>query len=114
VDGISDDALEMLDRMRKSAPREYKQIVAYFQRLADYGPAAYRPWFKKLEDAKDLHQLSHSRHRFLLLPHPNANRAYVLLNYFAKSSDDTPPHEVRKGLRLRKMCLQTLESEEIR
>jgi len=115
LDGISDEALAVLDRLHKSAPRDHKKLVAYFSRLADYGPVAYRrPWFKKLEDAEDLHQLSYSRHRFLMVPHPRVDRTYVLLNYFAKSSDDTPPHEVRKGLQLRKACLQMLESEEMK
>jgi hypothetical protein len=113
VDGVSDGALAALDRLARRAPVEYRRVVTYLQRLVDYGPVAYhRPWFKKLEDAEDLHQLSQSRHRFLLMPHPQIERTFLLLSHFTKSSEDTPSHEVRRGLRLRKACLRVLESEE--
>ena len=112
VDGISDSAIAALQGMERSARRDYKQVIARFQRLVDYGPSARRPWFKRLEDAEDLRQLSYNQHRFLLIPHPRIERTFVLLSYFPKSASRTPPHEVRKGLRLKRECLPILESEE--
>ena len=108
--GPLSEPLAVIAGLKRSAPSAYRQVLARFQRLADYGPS-WHDWYKRLEDAEDLHQLRYEQHRFLLFPHPHKARALVLLTYFRKQQQRTPPAELRKALTVRRRVALMLSKE---
>lgn len=115
VGGISDDALDELARLETEEPAHFRRLVARFERIANHGTRYHGKWWKTLKGTGGLRQLRYANHRFLLAPYPTHKRkaCFILLSWFVKDGDATPPDEIRRAQKLRATCFEMLEGEEV-
>jgi len=114
VGGISDDTLDELARLEAEEPAHFRRLVARFERIANHGTRYHGKWWKTLKGTGGLRQLRYANHRFLLAPHPasEGKECFILLSWFVKDGDSTPPSEISRAQGLRASCLAILQREE--
>lgn len=113
MSGMRSRPLELLDRLKTKAPRDYRQLFSRLVRTVEYGPRGYK-WFKVIEDADGLVQIRSDNYRLLLFPHPSQRRVLIIAHGFKKASDSADHHHIEQGRQTRKRYLSILQSEESR
>jgi phage-related protein len=79
----------------KNARINFNKIIAYVDILCEKGTRAGEPIVKHLDD--DIWELRPLDNRILFAHYKN--RLYILLHYFAKKTNKTPPREIEQAKR---------------
>ena len=90
------DKLEKKSLKSKDARIKYNKIDQYIQILQQYGFTAGEPYMKHLDG--DIWELRPLKERILFFFWDG--NAFILLNYFTKSTQKTPKREIDKAKRL--------------
>jgi hypothetical protein len=89
----------------------HKKIMAHCRVMLNLGPGLRAGWFKQLQEAKGILQLTSDEYRLWVFSHPRRPKTYVLLSCHVKRAAKTSPAQLRHALQTYSQCVDVIERE---